>query len=96
MLKTKTLIAAVAVSLGLLSVSSAAYAAYPEKDITVVIPKNPGGGTDTTARGVINMMQKDFSVKFLPVNKPDGNGIVGMADLAAAKHTRDLKYYTGN
>lgn len=85
MLKTKTLIAAVAVSLGLLSVSSAAYAAYPEKDITVVIPKNPGGGTDTTARGVINMMQKDFSVKFLPVNKPDGNGIVGMADVAAAK-----------
>ncbi|MBO5566026.1 MAG: tripartite tricarboxylate transporter substrate binding protein [Succinivibrio sp.] len=85
MIKYKTLVTALAVTAGLFSISYAANAAYPEKDITVVIPKNPGGGTDTTARGVINMMQKDFSVKFLPVNKPDGNGIVGMADVAAAK-----------
>lgn len=60
--------------------------AYPDKDITVIIPKAPGGGTDTTARGLITMMQEDLkTAKFVPVNKPDGNGIVGMIDVAKAK-----------
>ncbi|MBO6258660.1 MAG: tripartite tricarboxylate transporter substrate binding protein [Succinivibrio sp.] len=87
MRKYQALLAAVAVSMGLVG-STAALAAdqYPSKDITVIIPKNPGGGTDTTARGIINLMQEDFgTVKFVPVNKPDGNGIVGMQEVAKAK-----------
>ncbi|MCR5084262.1 MAG: tripartite tricarboxylate transporter substrate binding protein [Succinivibrionaceae bacterium] len=63
-----------------------AMAAYPDHDVTVVIPKNPGGGTDLTARGITMMMEKDLkSAKFVPVNKPDGNGIVGMVDVSKAK-----------
>ncbi len=67
--------------------ATSALAAYPEdKDVTVVIPKNPGGGTDITARGLISMMQADMgNIKFVPQNKPDGNGIVGMVDVANAK-----------
>lgn len=35
-------------------------AAYPaDGDITVIIPKAPGGGTDTSARGLIQFLQKD-------------------------------------
>lgn len=87
MRKYKAVLVVAAMAAAMMSVSSAVYAAYPEdKAVTVIIPKNPGGGTDTTARGIINMMQKDMgNIKFTPVNKPDGNGIVGMVDVANAK-----------
>lgn len=85
----KLLATAMALVLGASFSAGSALAAtkYPtEKDITVLIPKNPGGGTDTTARGLITMMQKDLgNVKFVPINKPDGNGVVSMVDLANAK-----------
>ena len=86
MKKTLALAIGVAMGIGMMGMS-VAQAAYPsDKDITVVIPKNPGGGTDITARGLIAMMQKDIgNVNFVPQNKPDGNGIVGMVDVANAK-----------
>lgn len=82
-----TAVAACVLSASALVSSNAFAGTYPtDKDITVIIPKNPGGGTDTTARGLITMMQQDMgNVKFVPVNKPDGNGIVGMVDTANAK-----------
>ena len=87
MRKPLLLAAAVAMVLSGGLCSQAMAGPYPtDKDITVIIPKNPGGGTDTTARGIINMMQEDMgNVKFVPVNKPDGNGIVGMVDVSKAK-----------
>lgn len=62
-------------------------AAYPaDGDITVIIPKAPGGGTDTSARGVIQFIQKELAgSKFVPVNKPDGGGVTGMVETANAK-----------
>ena len=86
MKKMQFLAAAVALGLSMCAVG-VANAAYPEdKDITVIIPKNPGGGTDITARGLITMMQQDLgNANFVPQNKPDGNGIVGMVDVANAK-----------
>ena len=62
-------------------------AAYPaDGDITVIIPKAPGGGTDTSARGLISFLQKELTgSKFVPVNKPDGGGITGMVELSKAK-----------
>ncbi|EFY06442.1 tripartite tricarboxylate transporter substrate binding protein [Succinatimonas hippei] len=86
MKKLQLLSAAVAIGLSVFA-AGAANAAYPEdKDITVIIPKNPGGGTDITARGLITMMQQDLgNANFVPQNKPDGNGIVGMVDVANAK-----------
>ncbi len=86
MRKFQVMLTAAAMAMGLMASQAALAADYPTQDITVIIPKNPGGGTDTTARGVINMMQQDLKgSKFIPVNKPDGNGIVGMADVAHAK-----------
>lgn len=62
-------------------------AAYPaDGDITVIIPKAPGGGTDSSARGMINFLQKELAgSKFTPVNKPDGGGVTGMVETANAK-----------
>ncbi len=83
----KKLLTIAAVAAAMSGMFGAAQAAYPEdKDITVVIPKNPGGGTDITARGLIAMMQSEMpNAKFVPMNKPDGNGIVGMVDVANAR-----------
>ncbi len=62
-------------------------AAYPaDGDITVIIPKAPGGGTDVSARGLIQFMQKELpGSNFVPVNRPDGGGVTGMVELANAK-----------
>lgn len=86
-MKKHFVLATIAATVLSICAASPALAAYPaDKDITVIIPKNPGGGTDTTARGLITMMQKDLAnANFVPQNKPDGNGIVGMVDIANAK-----------
>ncbi len=62
-------------------------AAYPaDGDISVIIPKAPGGGTDTSARGLIQFMEKELQgSKFVAVNKPDGGGVTGMVETANAK-----------
>lgn len=60
---------------------------YPTKNIDVVIPKNPGGGTDTSARTLIEFTKKALpkGVMFVPENKPAGNGIAGLIEVAKAK-----------
>lgn len=60
---------------------------YPTKNIDVVIPKNPGGGTDTSARTLIEYAKKNLpkGIMFVPENKPAGNGIAGLIEVAKAK-----------
>lgn len=59
---------------------------YPTKDITVIIPKNPGGGTDVSTRGLVQYMQEHLEgSNFIPTNKPDGGGVTGMVETANAK-----------
>ena len=60
---------------------------YPTKNIEIVIPKNPGGGTDTSARTLIEYSKGELpkGVMFVPENKPAGNGVAGLIDVAKAK-----------
>lgn len=59
---------------------------YPEKDITVIIPKAPGGGTDVSTRGLLQYLKKNVEgANFVPTNKPDGGGVTGMVETANAK-----------
>lgn len=60
---------------------------YAKKNIEVVIPKNPGGGTDTSARTLIEFSKDRLpkGVIFVPVNKPAGNGVTGLIEVAKAK-----------
>lgn len=60
---------------------------YPKGgDVTVIIPKGAGGGTDTSTRGLIQFMTKYVDgINFVPVNKPDGGGVTGMVETANAK-----------
>lgn len=59
---------------------------YPKKDITVIIPKAAGGGTDTSTRGLVQFMKNHLEgANFVPTNKPDGGGVTGMVETANAK-----------
>lgn len=59
---------------------------YPSKDINIIIPKAAGGGTDTSARGLAQFLQKSLKgSNFVSTNKPDGGGVTGMVELSKAK-----------
>ncbi len=55
------------------------FAAYPEKEITIVVPHSPGGGTDTTTRFLAKVMEKYVEVPIVVINKTGAGGAVGMA-----------------
>lgn len=59
--------------------------AYPSKDITVIVPKSPGGGTDITTRGLVKYAEKYIDAKFVVENKPGGGGVTGMVEGANAE-----------
>lgn len=52
---------------------------YPSKDLELVAPATPGGGWDTTARAIQNVLDKEGLVEqnINVVNKPGGGGEVG-------------------
>lgn len=72
------------VTVAALTGCSSKSAEYPSKDITVLIPKSAGGGTDTSARAFMEFVSKKLSdgVNMVGVNNPDGNGVVCMEKLA--------------
>jgi tripartite-type tricarboxylate transporter receptor subunit TctC len=58
---------------------------YPAKPIELLIPWNPGGGTDTTIRLINKVMPKYMSQRLILINKPGGHGAVAMTELINAK-----------
>src|SRR3954467_4154469 len=63
-----------------------AFAAYPEKPITMIIAYSPGGGTDVVARAIAPYLEKYLGggAKFVITNRAGAGGEVGMAALANA------------
>jgi tripartite-type tricarboxylate transporter receptor subunit TctC len=68
----------------LLLPSGAAAQQFPSKDITLVVPWAPGGGTDTIARTLVKNARKHFGVNVNVVNKTGGLGAIGMGSVATA------------
>src|SRR5215471_9359239 len=66
--------------------SGTAYAAYPDKPITIIVAYPPGGGTDVVARAIAPFLEKYLGggAKFVVVNRSGAGGEVGMAALANA------------
>lgn len=83
----KSLLTLLALLMPLGAVQAEQTLTYPTKNIDVVIPKNPGGGTDTSARTIIEFA-KDRMPKgtmFVPVNNAAGGGLTGLIEVAKAK-----------
>lgn len=62
-------------------------ASYPaDGEITVIIPRAAGGGTDNSARILCSLLQNELKgSRFVPVNETAGGGLTGMTELAKAK-----------
>ena len=75
---TKTLVTAGVLAISsLAAVSSFAQAAWPAKPITLVVPFNAGGPTDTVARSIAAAMTKSMGQTVLVENKNGAGGTIG-------------------
>src|SRR6266571_3673803 len=63
---------------------SSAFAAYPERPITMIVPWGAGGGTDATARITGTLLEKELGQPINVVNRTGGSGVVGHAAIASA------------
>ena len=61
-----------------------AFAAYPERPITLIVPWGAGGGTDATARIIGTLLEKELGQPVNVVNRTGGSGVVGHAAIAQA------------
>lgn len=65
--------------------SSAAWADYPEKPITLIVPWAAGGGTDATARIIASSLKEELGQTVNVVNRTGGSGVVGHTAIARAR-----------
>ena len=65
-------------ALALLGIFAAsAFAAYPERSVSVVCPWGAGGGTDRLTRFMASQLEQELGKPFPVVNRTGGNGAVG-------------------
>lgn len=62
-----------------LSAAASAFAAYPEKPVTLVVPFPPGGSTDAIARVVGQKLSDKMGQSFVIENKAGATGTIGAA-----------------
>ena len=63
---------------------SLVFAAYPEKQVTIVVPYPPGGSTDVLGRVLAQSMSKDLGQAVIVENSGGAGGTIGAAKVAKA------------
>ncbi len=64
--------------------ATAAFAQWPDRPVTVIVPYAAGGGTDATGRILATLLEKEFGKPFNVVNRVGGGGVTGHSAIAAA------------
>jgi len=86
-----------AAATGALASSSPAHAqAYPAKNITVVVPYPPGGGTDLFARVISQDIAKQFEKQIIVDNRSGANGNIGAEFVSKAAPDGHVLLYTAS
>ncbi len=80
----KKLFAAIALC-AVVCCAGAAFAAYPEKPVHVIVPSTAGGGTDTMARLLAKFGEKYLGAPMVIDDVPAAGGMVGFTQIAKAK-----------
>ena len=81
----KRLIAAGAAAVLSVIASTAVWAEYPEKPITMIIGFNAGGGTDLAGRALAAEMSEILGQPIAVVNKPGAASMIAAGDVAKAR-----------
>ena len=61
-----------------------AFAEYPERPITLIVPWGAGGGTDATGRMIAGLLKDELGQPVNVVNRTGGSGVVGHSAIATA------------
>ena len=77
MRKLVGVLAAVAAGIGVMATPIAAFAEYPDRPITIVVPYGPGGAADLSARLIAGSAPAYLGQPVLAVNKTGAAGVVG-------------------
>ncbi|HVL59688.1 MAG TPA: tripartite tricarboxylate transporter substrate binding protein [Burkholderiaceae bacterium] len=77
-------IAAAGSAVAAATLPGAAWAAYPDRPITIIVPWGAGGGTDAVARIIASLLEKDLGRPVNVVNRTGGSGVVGHSAIANA------------
>ena len=67
------------------ALATASLAAYPAKNIKLIVPFGAGGGTDLVARAAAASAEKILGQPIVVINKTGGSGAVGMSEGATSK-----------
>jgi len=62
-----------------------AYADWPEKPVTIVVPFGAGGNTDILARALAQEMSQKFGQSFIVENRPGAGSMIGSQAAARAR-----------
>ena len=62
-----------------------AFADYPERNVTLIVPFGPGGGTDITARTILPYIEKYLGGDIVIQNVPGGGGEIGTTECMLAE-----------
>lgn len=66
--------------------STVVFAAWqPRREITIIVPWSPGGATDIMARKLQPIINREFGVNTVVVNKEGGNSAVGLTELITSR-----------
>ncbi|WP_424810966.1 tripartite tricarboxylate transporter substrate binding protein [Roseococcus sp. YIM B11640] len=82
-MQRRTLLAAGAAVIAAPQIARAA--AWPEREITVIVQYGAGGSTDVSTRAIASEAEKILGVPVQIVNRPGGQGTVGVQQIAAAR-----------
>jgi tripartite-type tricarboxylate transporter receptor subunit TctC len=61
-----------------------ARAAWPERQITLIVPFGAGAGTDMTGRNIAQFLTKDLGQPVVVLNRPGAGGAIGYTAIAEA------------
>lgn len=76
--------ATLAVAAGLILPAERPSAEYPEKPIRIIVPYQPGGGTDIVARLIGPKLSDTFKQPVVVENKPGAGGVIAVGTVAKA------------
>jgi tripartite-type tricarboxylate transporter receptor subunit TctC len=84
-MKIRTLTAALALLAGALTITPLALAqSYPNKPVRIIVPYQPGQGTDVATRFLAEHLTKAMAHPFVVENRPGAGGNIGASEAARA------------